>query len=84
MQNEKPMPEKKTGHKRGERRRRRSYSRWKRKRRWWWWCGGGGERGRGGKENVVRVCVCVGPGCATRFESQRSEALRLQNGVKTR
>lgn len=58
MQNEKPMPEKKTGHKRGERRRRRSYSRWKRKRRWWWWCGGGGERGRGGKENVVRVCVC--------------------------
>ena len=27
---------------------------------------------------------CVGPGCATRFESQRSEALRLQNGVKTR
>ena len=49
---------------------------------WWWWCGG--ERGRGGKENVVRVCVCVGPGCATRFESQRSEALRLQNGVKTR
>lgn len=23
---------------------------------WWWWCGG--ERGRGGKENVVRVCVC--------------------------
>lgn len=64
MQNEKPMPEKKTGHKRGERRRRRSYSRWKRKRRWWWWCGGGGERGRGGKENVVRVCVCV---CRTRL-----------------
>ena len=27
---------------------------------------------------------CVGLGCATRFESQRSEALRLQNGVKTR
>lgn len=54
--------------------------------------GSGGERGRGGKENVamVMVCVCVcvcvrvGPGCATRFESQRSEALRLQNGVKTR
>lgn len=52
--------------------------------------GGGGvvvvakEAGVERKMWCVCVCVCVGPGCATRFESQRSEALRLQNGVKTR
>lgn len=60
MQNEKPMPEKKTGHKRGERRRRRSYSRWKRKRRlvvvvWWWWRKRQGWKGKCG----ACVCVCV-------------------------
>lgn len=63
MQNEKPMPEKKTGHKRGERRRRRSYSRWKRKRRlvvvvWWWW------RKRQGWKGKCGACVCV---CRTRL-----------------
>lgn len=60
MQNEKPMPEKKTGHKRGERRR-RSYSRWKRKRRlvvvvWW--------RKRQGWKGKCGACVCV---CRTRL-----------------